>query len=115
MIKQVTLDRANRKKEKSVSMTFITDTEQTSEEFMELDKHLNNHGIIYFKDGGNLTQQEKDEIDKVDIEVEGKTKSQRMRGVLFVLWQQQGSQGEYTQFYGNYMEKLIDNIKSNLD
>ena len=115
MIKQVTLDRANRKKDKSVSMTFITDLEQTSEEFMEIDKHLNNHGIIYFKDGGNLTQQEKDEIDKVDVEVEGKTKSQRMRSTLFVLWKQQGEQGEFTQFYGNYMEKIIENIKSKLD
>jgi hypothetical protein len=115
MIKQVTFDRSNRKKDKSVSMTFITDTEQTSEEFMEIDKLLDNHGIIYFKDSGNLTQQEKDEIDNVDVEVEGKTKSQRLRGVLFILWTQQGKQGEFSQFYGNYVEKIIDNIKSKLD
>jgi hypothetical protein len=115
MILQVTLDRANRKKDKSVSLTFITDSEQTSEEFMEVDKKLNQHGILYFKDGGNLTQQEKDEIDNVEIEVEGKTKSQRLRGTLFVMWTQQGKQGEFTQFYSSYMERVIENIKSKLD
>jgi hypothetical protein len=44
-----------------------------------------------------------------------KTKSQRLRAVLFILYKQQGSQGEFETFYNTYMEKFIDHIKDKLD
>jgi len=113
MIKQVTLDRASRKKDKSVSMTFITELEQSSSEFMEIDKHLDNHGVIYFKPNGNLTQEEIDEIDKIDIKAEGKSKSQRLRNTLFVL-NSQSDKIDFKQFYENEMEKIIEHYKKKL-
>ena len=115
MIKQVTLDRASRKKDKSVSMTFITELEQSSSEFMEIDNNLDKHGVIYFKTNGQLTQEEKDEIDKVDIVAEGKTKSQRLRNVLFVYHSQNPNSGvSFDEFYSKNMEDMIEHYKKKL-
>lgn len=44
-----------------------------------------------------------------------KTPAQRLRGILFVLWKQEGSRGNYEDFYTERMNKLIDMIKAKLD
>jgi len=114
ILRTVVLDRINRKKDKSVSITFITDNEQTSEQFMELDKQLDQRGILYFKPKGLLTTAEADELDNVDIELEGKTQSQRLRNVLFVYWQQSNSNIDFKQFYKSETEKIIEHYKGKL-
>ena len=65
ILRTVTLDRINRKKDKSVSLTFITTTEQTSEQFMELDKELDQSGVLYFKPKGLLTTAEAEKLNKL--------------------------------------------------
>ncbi len=50
-------------------------------------------------------------------EDEQKSPSQRLRGVLFVLWQQSKSRANgqtFEVYYRSYMEKLIDAIKEKL-
>jgi len=113
MIKQVILDRASRKKDKSVSLTFITELEQSSAEFMEIDSNLDKHGVIYFKTNGKLTEEEVEQIDNVDIQAEGKTKSQRLRNVLFI-YNQQNNNKDFKEFYADEMEKVIEHYKSKL-
>ena len=116
MILQVTLDRANRKKDKSVSLTFITELEQSSAEFMEIDSNLDKHGVIYFKTNGKLTEEEVEQIDKVDVQAEGKTKSQRLRNVLYVFHAQTYEKDgkDFKEFYADEMEKVIEHYKSKL-
>jgi len=113
LIRQVTLDRSSRKKDKSVSLTFVTDLEQSSEDFMEIDKALDTGGILYYKPNGVLTQVEVDEIDNTDIELEGKTKSQRLRNVLFV-YNKQNECKDFKDFYALEMERIIEHYKSKL-
>mgnify|MGYP005992123305 CR=1 FL=1 len=110
---QVTLDRANRKKDKSVSLTFITQLEQTSKEFMKIDSLLNDSGVLYFKSNGNLTKEEVNTLDEVEIEVEGKTKSQRLRNGLYVL-NKQNDNGDFKNFYSDEMERIIEHYKGKL-
>ena len=117
ILKQVTLDKATRRKDKSISMSFITSMEQSSEEFMEIDKALDNTGVLYFKPDGNLTQKELDELDKTDLEApKGKSPSQRLRSVLWVLWSQKEKDNmESDEFYNRMMEGYIQDIKDSLD
>jgi len=110
LLRQCILTRANRKADKSVSLTFVTELEQTSEEFMEIDKALSNNGLLYFKAFGELTTAEIKELDAVDIEVNGKTKSQRLRNSLFVLWKKTSALQTKEEFYSVYMEKFIKHI-----
>ena len=113
IVRQVTLDRSNRKKDRSVSITFTTNLEQSTQDFMEIDELDGANGILYFSDRGNLTDEEVKMIDEVDIEIEGKTKSQRLRNVLYVYCEQQGE--DFKDFYDNEMEKIIQHYKDKLD
>ena len=113
LLRTVTLDRASRKKDKSVSLTFITQTEQTSEQFMEIDNALGESGVFYFKPSGNLTTEEIKELDNADIEVEGKTQSQKIRNKIWVLGNKQGYDAD--SFYKLKTEKILDYLQKEID
>lgn len=115
IIRQVTLDSARRKKDRSVSFTFTTSLEQSSKEFIEIDELLGDNGILHFKSQGNLTSEEIKELDSFEIEVEGKTKSQRLRNVLYILHQQTQPEQDFNSFYSENMEKIIEHYKSKLE
>ena len=114
-IKQATFTKYNTRKDKSCALTFVTDYEITADDVAELHRVLDHHGIVYFSDKGKLTKEEIEAIDEVDIELEGKSKSQRLRNVLYILWQQQGESGEFKDFYSKWMEKIIQNFKDKLE
>ncbi len=88
---------------------------------MEMDRLLNDSGTLFFKSNGSLTKEEIKELDNVEIEVEGKTKSQRLRNVLFVYYQQLSKSTEhYTDntfdlFYSKEMERIIQHYKDKLE
>jgi len=115
IIRQVTLDSATRRKDRSVKLSFTTTLEQSTQEFMECDEMVNGIGILYFKNDGDLTQAEIDLIDDCDIELEGKTKSQRLRNVLYLLHAQSDSTKDFKQFYSDVMEQEITRFKKMLD
>lgn len=115
VIRQVTFDSANRKKDRSVSMRFTTNLEQTTDEFMEMDKLINSTGVVVFSERSKLTTEELEEINKVEFKVEGKTKSQRLRGVLFVYWKQQNDGSTFEDYYAKKMDEIIEHFKKKLD
>jgi hypothetical protein len=55
------------------------------------------------------------DIIEVKSEVDRKSPSQRLRGVLFVLWEQEGRNGDFTNFYNTKMENIINHLKSKLE
>jgi len=114
IIRQVTFDKANRRKDRSVSLTFITSLEQSTDEFMELDSILNESGVLFFKSNGNLTKEEVKELESTEIENEGKTKSQRLRNVLYILHKQSKSNQSFNDFYADKMERIIQHFKDKL-
>lgn len=119
LLKQVTLDRALRKKDRSVSITFITELEQNSKEFMEIDEMISNSGVLYFKQG-DITTQEIKALDDFKLEEkELKSPSQRLRNVLYLIWKREvdknATQLDFPTFYSNRMEKVINHYKDMLD
>lgn len=44
-----------------------------------------------------------------------KTQAQRLRGVIYRIWEQQGKPGDSESFYRTYTERIIEREKSNLD
>lgn len=60
-----------------------------------------------------------EDIPKADAEYETKTPSQRLRAVLYILWQQNDGRIDddridFEQFYRDRMEKLINQVKDKL-
>lgn len=56
-----------------------------------------------------------DHLPKEQAPEGNKTPSQRLRAVLYILYQQEGAKGDFEAFYNNRMEKLIEVIKAKLD
>ena len=110
ILKQVTLDGVSRKKDKSVTLRFVTQTEQTPEELMEIDRLLDSSGVLYFKSSGILNENELKALDETSIEISGRSKSQRLRGALVILWKKTNSVDSKEEFYSKYMEKFIKHI-----
>src|SRR3990167_1128786 len=65
----------------------------------------------------NISKVEEELIDKTELAQTGKQKthSQRLRSVLFVLYQQKGLTISFEDFYKTEMEIIIGNIKAKLD
>jgi len=114
ILRNVTLTRANRKADKSISMQFVTQLEETSEDFIEVDKLIGQSGVVYFKPNGNLTDKEIKAINDAKIEVEGKSKSKRLMNVLFILHKETKDEREFEDFYDQKMSSLIQHFKDQI-
>lgn len=56
------------------------------------------------------------EADLVTVKkpMDGKSPSQRLHSVLFLLWKQEGEEGQFEQWYQGRMENIINEIKQQL-
>ena len=110
------LDGYQRRKDRSVSLRFITQ-EKTSSEMMEIDTMLNGFGIVYFRAEEQVNHEEVEELDKLELDVfdEPKTQSQRLRNVLFITWKQEGKKGDFKTFYKQKTEQIIQHFKNKLE
>lgn len=73
---------------------------------------------LYQKTGWMLfavDQLEFTDVPAQPVEGKSKTPSQRQRNVLYVWWQQLGSEGDFEDFYRKAIEKNIDYVKDQLD
>lgn len=53
---------------------------------------------------------------KIEKEIDGKSPSQRLRNVLYVLWEQEGKpQDDFEIYYRMQMNKVIDLVKNKLN
>lgn len=70
----------------------------------------------YISPKETVAQREIDQIDAVDVDLPGKTKSQRVRNVMYRIWELD-PQGHKTfdSYYNFHMEKHITDLKTVLD
>lgn len=70
---------------------------------------------VYISPKETVSQKELDQVDALDPEFGGKSQSQRLRGVLFVLWEKvpEGFK-DFDSFYKHHTERIIDHIKSKI-
>lgn len=71
---------------------------------------------VYISQKETVTQNVIDMVDSVDVDIPGKTKSQRQRAVLYRIWEAD-KQGHKTfeSFYAYHMEKHIEELKQHLE
>lgn len=103
-------------KDKTIKVVFETN-ELTPEQMLGVAGSLQQFGYLAFKNEP-FKNNEKDVIEnlKADYEDTGKTPSQRLRGVLFVNYEQvDGGYKTFTDYYNAKMETLINHFKNKLD
>jgi hypothetical protein len=109
----VTWDGATRRKDKSVSLRFSTVAEVSNQDFAEMDRQMNSAGWLLFKPNESVDIAEVPSEDaRSDMQ---KRPSQRLRGVIYRIWEASGASGDFEVFYRAYMEKVIDREKENLE
>lgn len=70
----------------------------------------------YISPKETIPQRELDQIDQIEVDLPGKTKSQRVRNVLYRIWElQPDGHKTFESFYNDKMEKHITDLKQTLD
>lgn len=109
----VQVENISTRKDKTVKLVLGTQ-ELSPAKAGELFNLLNTVGMAYLCPKG-IDQKEIDQVDKLDPEFEGKTQSQRIRSVLYKLFQQE-PEGfkDFDSFYQSKTEKYIEHLKSKI-
>jgi hypothetical protein len=88
--------------------------EITPQKAGELSQMVNGMAICYISPKGP-NQSEIDQVDKVNPEFGGKTQSQRLRNVLYKLFEQdQEGYKDFDSFYRDKTEKFIEFLKAKI-
>jgi len=82
----------------------------------ELFSLVNKLAVVYISPKEAVDQRELDQIDKIDPEFQGKTQSQRLRAVLFKLFDQD-KEGfkDFDTYYKSKTEKIIEHLKTKIN
>lgn len=109
------LDGYQRRKDKSVSLRFVTQ-ELTTNEVADIDRCLDTFGVLYYRGDGEVNKEEIAELDNIELDLydEPKTQSQRLRNVLYKVWKLEES-GDFKEYYKKETEKIIQHYKNKLD
>ncbi len=108
----VTLDSANRKKDKSVALKFTTNFEITTPDFAQIDLLVQSIGWLKYRD--NKVPEEMPKEDAAGKE--GKSKLQRLRAVHYLYWRDHTDQSElFNGWWDRKFEQLLDKYKERLD
>lgn len=101
-------------KDGGVSLRFHTQ-ELTAEEKANMFSWADRFGWLLFKET-EFKDNDTKELEAIRRDTGGKSPSQRLRGALYVLYQQRGDTSTtFEQFYSQQMEKVINQVKSMLD
>jgi len=111
------LDNYSPRKDNTFSVKFLTQ-ELSNEQLLNINSARDKFGILYFKAESDITNEELEKLDEVDIDItdKSKTPSKRIRSVLFRNWQQDNKGfTEFKNFYIFETERIIEHYKSKLE
>ena len=103
-------------KDKSLNITFETN-ELNPQELLGVAENLGQFGYLAFKNEP-FKAEEKQMMQDLETEFDDKKKSssQRLRGVLFRMWQKDNEGFDTSvRHYDHHMERIINHFKSKLD
>jgi hypothetical protein len=90
----------------------VITNELNPEELAQLFSLKSKFGWFVFKE--NIITPEDLNLPDVKFEKGDKTPSQRLRSVIYVMWQQSDQSKTADEFYKYYMDKIIESIKEKL-
>lgn len=114
LLKQVELKKCSRKADRSISYTFETLLEESSDALKQGDELIGQRGVIYF--APQLSDEQKDEIDTfVENEVieKQRTKSQILRYSILKLAKAKAIP-DREAYYEQMMDKFINHIQGQI-
>lgn len=108
----VTLDSANRRKDRSVRLAATTNLEIDNADFAEMDLHVGTTGwLIYAQNELDLTDVPPEDA----MAIERKSKGQRMRAVWFLKHKRRGIEEPFEQWYDRHFERWMATWREELE
>jgi hypothetical protein len=101
------------RKDRSYTLKFET-RELSGESASTLLGMLQSEGYLLFSPNDDFEMSDIPD-EKADSMTGQKTQAQRLRGVIYRLWEQKGKKGNSEEYYRSVMESLIDLIKEKLE
>lgn len=108
-----TLSKVTSRKDRSYTLSFDT-RELSGTEAATLLGELMNEGWLLYSPNEDLKEADVPD-EKADSMTGQKTQAQRLRGVIYRLWEQSGKKGNSNEYYLSIMESLIDQLKERLE
>lgn len=99
------------KADRSWRLTFGT-RELSGEDVKVLADNFQGEGWLVFNPNGEVSPEEVP-TDLADAGV--KSPAQRLRAVIYLLWKQRGSKGDFESYYRTSIEKLVEHVGAQLD
>lgn len=107
------LKKVTSRADRSYDLTFSTRDLAGSEASFLLDQ-LQTEGWLLYSPNDDIEDTDVPD-EKADAMVGQKTQAQRLRAVIYVLWEQRGGTGNFEEYYRSYLEIIIEQIKSKLE
>lgn len=110
------LDGYSPRKDRTIGLRFVTQ-EMSALEVANVHEMLDGFGYLYFKSEHALTKSEIEELDALETDLvdNGKTQSQRIRAVLYRLWEADNEgHDDFKLYYKFKTEQIITWLKSKL-
>lgn len=115
IIFQGNIDGVKTRKDRSVKIELVTALEMTNPEEMAKLFSLSNEAVSIAMKVGHISDEEALNIPEPQKDYrEEKSPSQRLKAVWYLLWKQQGEQGDFDTYYKRSMNRVIDQIKEKL-
>lgn len=115
IILPVIVENITTRKDNTVKIT-LGSQEMSPASAAELFRLHNKLAACYLSPKETISNQELSQVDSIDVDLGGKTQSQRIRSVLYILWQQKPEgYKDFDSFYKNKTEKIIEHYKNQLD
>lgn len=99
---------------RSIRLQIDTQEALTDEAMAKLMSKLEKYGHFCFLEDSEISLDHVIDLPSLPKRDEGKSPSQRLHAVLFLLWKQNGENGLFQTYYETQMEKFIDYLKERL-
>ena len=107
----VTFDTANRRKDRSIRMSFSSMFEMSTEDYMEIDKLLQQSGWVMFSPQAISEEDIPDEDIETDI---AKSQSTQIRDALWVFYKAKGGKTEDKEAWNVFYRKQMQTFKGRI-
>ena len=109
----VTIENITTRKDKTLKVVLGTQ-EATPKEAGQLFELLNQYAFVYIS-GKEISKEQIEAVDEVDIDLGGKSQSERIRNTLFVLFNQDAEGfSTFDNYYQSKTEKYLEHLKSKI-
>jgi hypothetical protein len=114
MILAVIVESVRTRKDRTLAVTVGTQ-EVTPSQAGELFEMQGKLCACYITEKESVPQEVIDAVDETDFDRPGKTQSQRLRGVIFKLWQQDAEGFKtFDEYYHAKTDKIIEHLKTKI-